>query len=45
MMASLKDLNYNIKNDHDISCYEKVITDLFLSKNLIKQLKCIVFDF
>ena len=29
MMASLKDLNYNIKKDFDISCKQTVITDFF----------------
>ena len=29
MMASLKDLNLNIKRDYDIACKQKVITDFF----------------
>ena len=46
MIASLKDLNRNIKKDYDISCKEKVITDFYPSKKLIMKnlLKCIMFE-
>ena len=32
MLASLKDLNYNIKQDIDINSKQTVITDFFLSE-------------
>ena len=43
-MASLKDLKRKIKKDYDIACKQKVITDFFLSKKLIRKkfLKCII---
>jgi len=45
MLASLKDLNKNIKRDYDDTCKQSIITDFF-SKNLSKkQLKRTVFVF
>ena len=37
MMASLKDLNRNIKKNYDSACKQKVITDFFLSKKMIMK--------
>ena len=35
MIAFLKDLNHHIERDYGIACKEKVITDFYLSKELI----------